>query len=241
MRWWARGRRGGDWTRSRSPARSRPAAPSRRRPLGASSRSGLELGGQSPFIVFPDADLDEAAAAMGVWGAKARSARRRRGPSSTRTIHHDLVDRIVALTRNPRPGPSFKRRVDRMRVLSPAESWQRAAAQRARTVGGGAGDQRHRAWAAQLELITARTHRRSTPRGRRTARRLSRFEAAVQHRFHWRGRRAVPVHRHSRGQRRGGGRPPAAARLEHAISRHPDIDELVAIGPEKEGSASTNR
>src|SRR3954471_2883200 len=72
-------------------------------------RVGLELGGKSAFIVFPDADLDAAAAAaaMGVWGAS--------GPgctAATRVLVHDdvwdpLVERIVALTRDLRLGPGF--------------------------------------------------------------------------------------------------------------------------------------
>jgi acyl-CoA reductase-like NAD-dependent aldehyde dehydrogenase len=72
-------------------------------------RVSLELGGKSPFIVFPDADLDAAAAAaaMGVWGASGQVC-----TAATRVLVHDdvwdpLVERIVALTRDLRLGPGF--------------------------------------------------------------------------------------------------------------------------------------
>jgi aldehyde dehydrogenase (NAD+) len=72
-------------------------------------RVGLELGGKSPFIVFPDANLDEAAAAaaMGVWGASGQVC-----TAATRILAHsdirqDLVDRIVAQTRGMRLGSGF--------------------------------------------------------------------------------------------------------------------------------------
>jgi acyl-CoA reductase-like NAD-dependent aldehyde dehydrogenase len=72
-------------------------------------RVGLELGGKSAFIVFPDADLDEAAAAaaMGVWGASGQVC-----TAATRILAHEdiwdpLVERILAQTRDLRLGSGF--------------------------------------------------------------------------------------------------------------------------------------
>jgi aldehyde dehydrogenase (NAD+) len=72
-------------------------------------RVGLELGGKSPFIVFPDADLDAAAAAaaMGVWGASGQVC-----TAATRILAHEdirdeLLERIVAQSRDLRLGSGF--------------------------------------------------------------------------------------------------------------------------------------
>jgi acyl-CoA reductase-like NAD-dependent aldehyde dehydrogenase len=72
-------------------------------------RVGLELGGKSAFIVFPDADLDAAAAAaaMGVWGASGQVC-----TAATRILAHgdirdELVERILAHTRSLRLGSPF--------------------------------------------------------------------------------------------------------------------------------------
>jgi phenylacetaldehyde dehydrogenase len=72
-------------------------------------RVGLELGGKSPFIVFPDADLDAAAAAaaMGVWGASGQVC-----TAATRVLAHaairdDLVARILDRSRDLRLGSGF--------------------------------------------------------------------------------------------------------------------------------------
>jgi acyl-CoA reductase-like NAD-dependent aldehyde dehydrogenase len=72
-------------------------------------RVGLELGGKSPFVVFPDADLDAAAsaAAMGVWGASGQVC-----TAATRVLAHvdirdELVERIVAQSRDLRLGSGF--------------------------------------------------------------------------------------------------------------------------------------
>jgi acyl-CoA reductase-like NAD-dependent aldehyde dehydrogenase len=56
-------------------------------------RVSLELGGKSPLIVFPDADLESAAATamMGVWGASGQVC-----TCSTRVLVHESVhDRVV--------------------------------------------------------------------------------------------------------------------------------------------------
>jgi phenylacetaldehyde dehydrogenase len=72
-------------------------------------RVGLELGGKSAFIVFPDADLDAAAAAgaMGVWGASGQVC-----TAATRILAHEdirdeLVERILGQTRDLRLGSPF--------------------------------------------------------------------------------------------------------------------------------------
>jgi phenylacetaldehyde dehydrogenase len=69
----------------------------------------LELGGKSPFVVFPDADLEAAAAAaaMGVWGASGQVC-----TAATRVLAHasvraDLVDLIVERSRDLRLGSGF--------------------------------------------------------------------------------------------------------------------------------------
>jgi acyl-CoA reductase-like NAD-dependent aldehyde dehydrogenase len=72
-------------------------------------RVGLELGGKSPFIVFPDADLDEAAsaAAMGVWGASGQVCTAATRVLAHRDIRDELVERIVAQSRDLRLGSGF--------------------------------------------------------------------------------------------------------------------------------------
>src|SRR3954470_110266 len=72
-------------------------------------RVGLELGGKSAFIVFPDADLDAAAAAaaMGVWGASGQVC-----TAATRVLVHDdvhdeVLERIVRASRDLRLGSGF--------------------------------------------------------------------------------------------------------------------------------------
>jgi phenylacetaldehyde dehydrogenase len=69
----------------------------------------LELGGKSPFIIFPDADLDAAtsAAMLGVWMASGQVC-----TAGTRVLIHDdihdeLVDRIVSASRELRIGSGF--------------------------------------------------------------------------------------------------------------------------------------
>jgi acyl-CoA reductase-like NAD-dependent aldehyde dehydrogenase len=69
----------------------------------------LELGGKSPFIIFPDADLEAATAAamMGVWMASGQVC-----TAGTRVLIHDdihdeLVERIVSQSRDMRIGSGF--------------------------------------------------------------------------------------------------------------------------------------
>jgi aldehyde dehydrogenase (NAD+) len=72
-------------------------------------RVGLELGGKSPFIIFPDADLEAASAAaqMGVWGASGQVCTAGTRVLVHRDVHDDVVGRIVEGSRNLRIGPGF--------------------------------------------------------------------------------------------------------------------------------------
>src|SRR5829696_6811318 len=69
-------------------------------------RVSLELGGKSPLIIFPDADLESASAAamMGVWGASGQVC-----TCSTRvlvheSVHDEVAERIVEQSRGIRLG-----------------------------------------------------------------------------------------------------------------------------------------
>jgi acyl-CoA reductase-like NAD-dependent aldehyde dehydrogenase len=86
-------------------------------------RVNLELGGKSPLIIFPDADLEAAAttAMMGVWGASGQVC-----TCSTRVlvhenVHDELVDRIVEQSRGIRIGGGFDPDVDMGPVVSAAQ------------------------------------------------------------------------------------------------------------------------
>jgi acyl-CoA reductase-like NAD-dependent aldehyde dehydrogenase len=70
----------------------------------------LELGGKSPFIVFPDADLDAAASAamLGVWMASGQVCTAGTRLLLHEDIHNDLVERIVSESRDMRIGSGFE-------------------------------------------------------------------------------------------------------------------------------------
>src|SRR3954469_1046117 len=72
-------------------------------------RVGLELGGKSAFIVFPDADLDAVvqAATMGVWGASGQVCTAGTRVVLHRDIHDEVLDRIVTSSRDLRLGSGF--------------------------------------------------------------------------------------------------------------------------------------
>jgi phenylacetaldehyde dehydrogenase len=72
-------------------------------------RVGLELGGKSGFIVFPDADLDAVvqAATMGVWGASGQVCTAGTRVLLHRDIHDEVLDRIVTSSRDLRLGSGF--------------------------------------------------------------------------------------------------------------------------------------
>jgi acyl-CoA reductase-like NAD-dependent aldehyde dehydrogenase len=86
----------------------------------------LELGGKSPSIIFPDADLDAASAAAmtGVWGASGQVC-----TCSTRvlvheSVHDEVVGRIVEQSRGIRLGGGFDPDADMGPVVS-AEQLER--------------------------------------------------------------------------------------------------------------------
>ncbi|MFG1956288.1 aldehyde dehydrogenase family protein [Nonomuraea sp. NPDC049028] len=72
-------------------------------------RVGLELGGKSALIVFPDADLEAAAAAamMGVWGASGQVCTAGSRVLVHRDVREELVSRIVEGSRDLRIGSGF--------------------------------------------------------------------------------------------------------------------------------------
>ena len=86
-------------------------------------RVSLELGGKSPLIVFPDADLDGAAAAamQGVWGASGQVC-----TCSTRVLVHERVydevlERVIEGSRAIRIGGGFEPDVDMGPLVSAAQ------------------------------------------------------------------------------------------------------------------------
>jgi acyl-CoA reductase-like NAD-dependent aldehyde dehydrogenase len=83
-------------------------------------RVSLELGGKSPLIIFPDADLESASAAAmaGVWGASGQVC-----TCSTRVLVHEevydeVVGRIVEQSRGIRIGGGFDPDADMGPVVS---------------------------------------------------------------------------------------------------------------------------
>jgi acyl-CoA reductase-like NAD-dependent aldehyde dehydrogenase len=72
-------------------------------------RVGLELGGKSPVIIFPDADLEAASAAtmFGVWGASGQVCTCGTRVLIHQDVHDEVVDRIVEQSRDMRLGSGF--------------------------------------------------------------------------------------------------------------------------------------
>ena len=72
-------------------------------------RVSLELGGKSPFIVFPDADLDAAAAAaqMAVWGASGQVCTAGSRILVHRSIQDELTAAIIAASKDMKLGDGF--------------------------------------------------------------------------------------------------------------------------------------
>jgi acyl-CoA reductase-like NAD-dependent aldehyde dehydrogenase len=72
-------------------------------------RVALELGGKSPFVIFPDADLDAATASamFGVWGASGQVCTAGTRVLVHRDVHDEVVARIVDGSRNLRIGSGF--------------------------------------------------------------------------------------------------------------------------------------
>ena len=83
-------------------------------------RVGLELGGKSAFIIFPDADLDQAAAAatMTAWGASGQVCNAGTRILLHRDVHDEVLERIVSSSRELRLGPGFDPSTDMGPVVS---------------------------------------------------------------------------------------------------------------------------
>ena len=82
------------WTRSASPAASPPRAScSQNSAVSNLKRLSLELGGKSPNIVFPDADIEAAVKAQfwGIFGNKGEMCT----AASRLLVHEDIHDRFV--------------------------------------------------------------------------------------------------------------------------------------------------
>ena len=110
-------------TRSRSPARSPPGSAIQAAAAERVKRVSLELGGKSPFIVFPDADLETASATSmaAVWSASGQVC-----TCGTRVLVHDsiyddFVGRIVDGTRDMRIGPGMDPTSEMGPVVSAAQ------------------------------------------------------------------------------------------------------------------------
>jgi len=89
-------------------------------------RVTLELGGKSPSIIFPDADLEAASAAamMGVWGASGQVCTCGTRVMVHESVHDEVVDRIVEGSRGIRIGGGFDADTDMGPVVS-AEQLER--------------------------------------------------------------------------------------------------------------------
>jgi phenylacetaldehyde dehydrogenase len=88
-------------------------------------RVGLELGGKSPFIIFPDADLDGAtAAAMYLWGASGQVCTAGSRVLVHEDVHDEVVSAIVERSRDLRLGHGFDSSTDVGPVVS-AEQLER--------------------------------------------------------------------------------------------------------------------
>jgi len=72
-------------------------------------RVSLELGGKSPHIVFKDADLDAAAVAVAsaVWGHSGQVCTAGTRVLIERSVHDELVSRVVAASRSLKIGSGF--------------------------------------------------------------------------------------------------------------------------------------
>jgi acyl-CoA reductase-like NAD-dependent aldehyde dehydrogenase len=88
----------------------------------------LELGGKSPFIVFPDADLDVASATSmaAVWGASGQVCTCGTRVLVHESVHDDFVQRIVDGSKDLKIGPSLDPSSEMGPVVS-AEQLERVA------------------------------------------------------------------------------------------------------------------
>ena len=86
-------------------------------------RVSLELGGKSPSIIFPDADLDAVAPTvmMGVWGASGQVCTCNTRVLVHESIYDELLSRVVEGSRGLRIGGGFEPDVDMGPVVSAAQ------------------------------------------------------------------------------------------------------------------------
>ena len=83
----------------------------------------LELGGKSPSIIFPDADLDAAVPAVmrGVWGASGQVCTCNTRVLAHESIHDELLERVVEGSRALRIGGGFEPDVEMGPLVSAAQ------------------------------------------------------------------------------------------------------------------------
>jgi acyl-CoA reductase-like NAD-dependent aldehyde dehydrogenase len=86
-------------------------------------RVSLELGGKSPSIIFPDADLEAASAAAmaGVWGASGQVCTCGTRVLVHESVHDQVVETIVEQSRGLRIGGGFDPDVEMGPVVSAAQ------------------------------------------------------------------------------------------------------------------------
>ena len=96
-------------TRSRSRARTPTGRAIQAAAAARVKRVSLELGGKSPSIIFPDADLEAASAAAmaGVWGASGQVCTCGTRVLVHESVHDEVVGRIVEQSRGIRIGGGF--------------------------------------------------------------------------------------------------------------------------------------
>lgn len=84
-------------------------------------RVSLELGGKSPFIIFPDADLDNAAAVAmaAVWGGSGQVCTAGSRVLVHESVHDDVVKRILDGSRGLRLGSGFDPATEMGPLVSP--------------------------------------------------------------------------------------------------------------------------
>ena len=172
------------WTRSPSPARPRWAARSAPRPGRALKRVTLELGGKSPNIILPDADLKAAIAGSfnGIYFNTGQAC----NAGSRLFVHRDQFDEVVSALAERAAGSRLGPGLEKGTQLGPVVS-ARAAGARARPTSSPGRSE-------GAELITG-----GDGGGRRRLLRRA-------HPVHHRARR--PAHR-ARGDLRPGARRPA--------------------------------
>jgi acyl-CoA reductase-like NAD-dependent aldehyde dehydrogenase len=86
-------------------------------------RVSLELGGKSPSIIFPDADLDAVVPAvmMGVWGASGQVCTCNTRVLAHESVYDELLERVVEGSRALRIGGGFEPDADMGPVVSAAQ------------------------------------------------------------------------------------------------------------------------